>query len=221
MKNRYIYRAKISEIKFRQLVKLFCLDLTASQIAEITGFNRNTINRYMTEIRHRIFEHCSMMATEDRFPFANDEKSKKISNPDVLEICTEFVGLSIENGKVRCRMINSRDEQNLRQRNGIEKKYMSFREIPGIESCEGLIDLGRMKYIKLKPMDDGINRRGKGIDLCIGFWGAIRGRVLKLRGLRKSTLPLHIRECEFRFNHHQKELYPLLLEIIRNRPLFQ
>jgi len=32
--------------------------LNASQIAKITGFNRNTINRYLAEIRTRIAEYC-------------------------------------------------------------------------------------------------------------------------------------------------------------------
>jgi len=45
MKNKYVNRSKISEAKFRQVVKLFALDLTATQTAELTGLNRNTVNR--------------------------------------------------------------------------------------------------------------------------------------------------------------------------------
>ncbi len=57
-KNKYVKRSKISEAKFRQIVKLFCIDLDAMQIAEIAGLNRNTINRYLTGIRTRIAEFC-------------------------------------------------------------------------------------------------------------------------------------------------------------------
>lgn len=39
MKNKYAYRSRISEAKIRQLVKLFSVDLTASQIAELSGVN--------------------------------------------------------------------------------------------------------------------------------------------------------------------------------------
>ena len=54
MKNKYAYRSRISEAKIRQLVKLFSVDLTASQIAELSGVNRNTVNRYVTAFRERI-----------------------------------------------------------------------------------------------------------------------------------------------------------------------
>ncbi len=35
--NRYCCRSKISEAKFRQIVKLFTIDLTATQIAQVIG----------------------------------------------------------------------------------------------------------------------------------------------------------------------------------------
>ena len=58
LKNKYANRSKISEKKIRQIVKLFSLDLDASQITNISGLNRNTVNRYLTEIRTRISEYC-------------------------------------------------------------------------------------------------------------------------------------------------------------------
>jgi transposase len=56
--NKYACRSKISETKFRQLVKLFAIDLDASQIAAVTGLNRNTVNRYLMAIRQRIAQVC-------------------------------------------------------------------------------------------------------------------------------------------------------------------
>lgn len=47
-------RARISGAKFRQIRRLFALDLTASQIAKLTNLNRNTVNRYLTLIRSLI-----------------------------------------------------------------------------------------------------------------------------------------------------------------------
>ena len=53
-KNKYAINAKITEAKIRQIVKLFVVDLDASQIAKITSLNRNTVNRYIKAIRERI-----------------------------------------------------------------------------------------------------------------------------------------------------------------------
>jgi len=39
-------------------VKLFCLDLTATQIAAVSDLNINTVDKYLFGIRQRIAEHC-------------------------------------------------------------------------------------------------------------------------------------------------------------------
>ena len=54
MKNKYVSHLKISEAKFRQIVKLFSLDLTATQITEIVGLNPKTVDLLINKIRARI-----------------------------------------------------------------------------------------------------------------------------------------------------------------------
>src|SRR4051812_23120244 len=51
-------RARISRAKFRQLLKLFAVDLTDTQITALTALNRNTVNRYLRLIHQTIAEHC-------------------------------------------------------------------------------------------------------------------------------------------------------------------
>jgi transposase len=51
MKNRYFVRSRISEAKFREIVRYFSVDLTALQAAELSGVNRNTINRIYRGLR--------------------------------------------------------------------------------------------------------------------------------------------------------------------------
>jgi len=50
--------SKISEAKFWKLVRYFAADLDASQIVQLNGLNRNTVNRYLKAIRQRIAEFC-------------------------------------------------------------------------------------------------------------------------------------------------------------------
>ncbi len=63
MKNKYIIRARISEAKFRQIVKLYAFDMQANQIAQLTGISRNSINSYLKAMRIRIAE---FMEEEER-----------------------------------------------------------------------------------------------------------------------------------------------------------
>ena len=60
VKNKYVKRSHISEQKFRQIVKLFAEDLNATQISNLTGISRPTINKYLQAIRRRIAEYCEL-----------------------------------------------------------------------------------------------------------------------------------------------------------------
>jgi transposase len=58
LSSKQFVRARISRAKFRQLLRLFALDLTATQIDELTHLNRNTVNRYLRLVRQAVAEHC-------------------------------------------------------------------------------------------------------------------------------------------------------------------
>ncbi len=47
-------RSKISERKFREIVKYFALDIEAKKTAEIVGLNRKTVQNYYNKIRKAI-----------------------------------------------------------------------------------------------------------------------------------------------------------------------
>jgi transposase len=68
MSNKYFFRTKISEEKFRVILRLFCLGMEAKKVAEFTGVNRNSINNIFNKIRERIAELC-----EAESPFENGE----------------------------------------------------------------------------------------------------------------------------------------------------
>ena len=57
-KNKYVKNSHLSERKFRELLRLFCADVTALSAASLTGLNRNTVNRYYGLLRVRIAEIC-------------------------------------------------------------------------------------------------------------------------------------------------------------------
>lgn len=45
MYNKYLYRSRISASKFREIIKLFSVDLNAIQIRKLTNLSRNSINK--------------------------------------------------------------------------------------------------------------------------------------------------------------------------------
>ncbi len=58
MKNRYFIRSHISEKKFREIMRYFSVDLTATQIAILSKTHRKTINKILKQVRINITEFC-------------------------------------------------------------------------------------------------------------------------------------------------------------------
>jgi transposase len=57
-KNRYFRRSQIAEAKFRQLVRCFAFDFTATSTAELTSISVRSVNTIYLKIRRRLAEHC-------------------------------------------------------------------------------------------------------------------------------------------------------------------
>ena len=53
VRNRYIVRSRISEARFRRFARCVAADLTVVPIAQLTGLNRNTVNRLLACLRER------------------------------------------------------------------------------------------------------------------------------------------------------------------------
>ncbi|MDU1347152.1 MAG: IS1595 family transposase, partial [Eikenella corrodens] len=53
LKNKYQKFSKITEPKFRQLLWLFALDLTASDTAKLTGVSIRSVNNLYLKLRRR------------------------------------------------------------------------------------------------------------------------------------------------------------------------
>ena len=58
MKNKYIIRSKISESKFREILKYFCLDIEATKISKLSNISRQSVNKIIKNIRILIAKEC-------------------------------------------------------------------------------------------------------------------------------------------------------------------
>ena len=72
-KNKYFIRSRISEKKFREIIKLFSADLTAQQITLFSGVSRNSVNKILKNIRIRIAEICEQESPFDKGEIEMDE----------------------------------------------------------------------------------------------------------------------------------------------------
>lgn len=203
MRNKYVNRSKISEAKFRELVRFFSLDLTAIQIAELTGLNRNTVNRYLTEIRKKIvrYSELSVPLTElkvpDYRPAETDSFSILIKEFDT-KIYTEII-----------------PKKAVFDGNSVHNP--TFLNQSGYDLIINLDD-GNHYFLGEKNSDS--NKHRTKLNRIESFWGNAKSRLSKFKGMHSSTFRYHVKECEFRYNNRDKDLYQLLLKILRKDPLF-
>ena len=62
MKNKYIIRSRISEKKFREILKYFCLDIEAVKISKITQISEVTLCKIFKQIRILIAKECEKIS---------------------------------------------------------------------------------------------------------------------------------------------------------------
>ena len=91
----------------------------------------------------------------------------------------------------------------------------------GWKGYDGLVEVGYEKHLRV---DHGKHQFGSGpahINGIEGFLGFVKSRLTRFRGMNPSTFYLHyLKECEFRFNHRDQDLYKLILKMIRKNALF-
>lgn len=210
--------AQISRAKFRQILRLFALDLTASQIAQIANLNRNTVNRYLTLTRSLIAEFC-----EQESPFGGEvecdesyfgsrySKGKRGRGAENKHI---VFGIYKRNGRVYTEIVKNVKAKTLQT---IIKGRVSFDSTlytDGFRSYDSIVHLGYQKHFRIYHQDNYV-QGDVHINGIEGFWGFAKVRLVKFRGLSKNTFYLHLKECEFRFNYRGQDLYKTLLKITK------
>ncbi len=222
-KNRYANRARISTWQVRQLVRYFVFDLTASQMALLTGLNRNTINRYMRAFRERIAEFC-----EAQSPFVGEVEvdesyfgARRIKGKRGRGAYGKTIvfGIFQRNGQVYTELVPDCRKPTLQAiiRGKVALDSVIYSD--GWRGYNGLVDVGYGKHLRVDHGRDEFVRGRVHVNGIEGFWGFAKTRLLRFRGIHKSTFYLHLKECEFRFNHRGQNLYQLLLKVLRKHPL--
>ena len=227
MKNKYINRSKISEAKFREILRLFILDLNATQAANISHISRNTVNVIFNKIRLRVYNIAisSSPIKPEKEEFEADESyfgphRVKGNRGRGAAKKTVVFGLYKRDGKVYTEVIKHADaptiQRIIRGRADIE----SIIHTDGWKGYDGLVDLGYEKHFRVKhnlnEFSDGAGNHINGIE---GFWGYAKHRLTKFKGIPKDKFIYYLKETEFRFNNRNNDIYHILLKDFKNNPI--
>lgn len=187
MTNRLLKGAHLSERKAKEIIHLFREDLNATQIANITHVSRITINAYLKRIRIAIAAHCELNS-----PFL----PLTVKEPENIS----HFGFSRHANHIYITAVDSVDQKALE---------LIRSETPHIQAVADCI------HWKLYRLETQLHKNGSPVmDDISGFWALIKSRLQKFRGMHRNTIYLHVRECEFRYNHREEGITELLQQLL-------
>lgn len=223
MKNRYLERARISERKFREVLKFFGADLPALTTAELSGLNYRTVHRIYSLLRERMVE----LALLEMKPFAGDIEvdesyfgARRVRGKRGRGAGGKIpvLGLHKRGDRVFVSVVQNCSKQELMAI--LRGNVLSQSDIytDGWKAYDGLVTSG-FKHHRVHHHENEFARGKNHVNGIESFWSFAKHRLLKLHGIRKDKFLLHLKECEFRWNHRHHSLYLFLLSNLRQQPL--
>ena len=223
-KNKYIKNGKISEEKFRVLLKCYSLDETAKNASVIAGVHVNTAQRIFQLLRIKV-AFFALQETEKALQgeFEVDESyfgAKRIRGKRGRGAAgkTPVFGVLKRDGNVYTQIIKrcSRDELMPIIQGKILERSTIYSD--GWKAYDGLIVNG-YDHHRIYHSHNEFARGKNHVNGIESFWSFTKRRLSKFNGFTKSNFPIFLKESEFRFNHRHDNLYLVLLKYIRQNPL--
>jgi len=223
VKNRYYRRSRIAEKKFRQLLRCFAMDFTATDTALLTGISLRSVNSIYLKLRRNIAIVC-----EQQSPLAGavevDESyfgAKRVRGKRGRGAYAKTIvfGLLKRDGRVYTEIVPDCTKATLQAviRGHIAPDTVIHSD--GWRGYDGLVDIGFDKHFRVNHSANEFARGEQHINGIESFWSYAKRRLQKFNGVSADTFYLHLKETEFRFNHRRGNLYLELLRLLKLKPL--
>src|ERR1044072_4695206 len=221
--NRYYRCSKISERKTRQIIRYFAHDLTASKTAEIVGLTRRTVTLIYLKIRQR-----TALEAERASPFGGvvevDESyfgARRVRGKRGRGASGKTIvfGIFKRNGSVYTEIVPDCRKKTLQAiiRGRIAPETVVHSD--AWRGNDGLVDVGYSKHFRVNHSANEFALGANHVNGIESFWSFAKRRLQKFNGLPAHTFYLHLKECEYRFNNRNQNLFRLLLKLLENNPL--
>jgi len=222
-KNKYYKRSRISEKKFREILRYFSEDFTAITTANLCRVNRNTVNKIYHLLRERIVK-MSLKRKAEFGEFELDESyfgAKRVRGKRGRGAAgkTPVFGILKRGGEIYVTIVKKCSREQLMP--VIEGKILEGSTIhtDGWRAYDGLI-LNGYDHYRVYHSHDEFSRGKSHVNGIESFWSFAKRRLSKFNGLTDEKFNLHLKECEFRWNIRDKKLFfNILLNEVKNLPL--
>lgn len=213
------YKAKLSEYKIKKILKCFCEDINAVTSAHLLELNRKTTDHYYNLFRERIAQD-SLEQSGEFGEFELDESyfgAKRVRGKRGRGAAgkTPVFGLLKRDGRVYVTIVKKCSREELLPI--IQGKILEGSTIhtDGWRAYDGLI-LNGYDHYRVYHSHDEFARGKCHVNGIESFWSFAKRRLSKFNGIASHKFNLHLKECEFRWNYRNENLYVILLKILKN-----
>lgn len=216
--------SRLTDYQIRKIIQCFYLDLTASQTTEITGFNRNTVNRFFNIFRESILYESISKTDKEKIEgeVELDESyfgAKRIRGKRGRGAAGKTVvfGVLKRDDKVYLKIVKNASREELMPI--IQGKILEGSTIytDGWKAYNGLIVNGYDHY-RIFHSNNEFARGKNHVNGIENFWGYAKRRLSKFNGFTNDKFILHLKECELRYNNRnldKKEFEKMLLKLTK------
>lgn len=222
-KNRYYRRSRIAERVFRQILRYFALDLSASDTARLTGISLRSINTIYIKLRHRLAEECEkhsdlsgQIEIDESYFGPRRVRGKRGRGAGGKTI---VFGVFKRNGWVSTEIVPDAKKVTLQRVIRGKVSLDSVIHSDGWRGYHGLVDVGFAKHLRVDHSNNEFANNLSHINGIESFWAYAKLRLARMKGIQKHMFYLHLKETEFRFNHRRDSVYHLLLKLLREQPI--
>ena len=211
--------SRLSKYHVKKILKCFCVDMTATQTAEILGFNRNTINRYFQHFRECILEYqhqqmapfCGEIELDESYFGARRVRGKRGRGAAGK---TPVFGVLKRGEKVFVTVVKncSRDELMPIITGRILSESTVYTD--GWKAYDGLI-LNGYDHYRVYHCHNEFARGKCHVNGIEAFWSFAKRRLAKFNGIRSTSFILHLKENEFRYNHKSDNLFEVMVKNVK------
>ena len=211
----------------KKILACFVTDISATQASKLAGVNRNTVNDWFTLFRKKILEHQEYENGSFHGEVELDESyfggpRKKLHAGDRrkrgrgAENKVPVFGIKKrDDGRVYTQIIKNASKQELLP---IIKRLVAKNNTTIYtdkwKSYDGLV-LDGYKHRRINHSKTYSNRKGTHVNGIENFWSFAKRRLAKFNGVSRKTFLLHLKECEFRYNH-KHDMLKILKRIINS-----
>jgi len=225
MTRKTIYKKwqKLSTYKIEKIMEYFTLDLPASKTAEILGIERKTINNWYNYFREAIYRFCKKEEKEvlkwkieiDESYFWPTRVKWKRGRWAWNKI--KVFGLLKRNWKVYTQIVPNCTAKELLPIIRWKVNKDSIINSDWWKAYDWLVDLGYQKHYRVHHWNNEFARWEQHINWIESFWSFTKRRLAKFNWIKSDKFPLHLKECEFRFNARlqNKNLYNEIKRVVK------